>query len=83
MYQALRRRQIAQAQQLAADLMNLTVALFRETSPAPLKYALSLLGLMSPRVRLPLVEPSPDTKAQIVSALRYAGDGIRTASSAA
>jgi dihydrodipicolinate synthase/N-acetylneuraminate lyase len=36
----------------------LTTALFRESNPVPVKYALALLGLMSPAVRLPLVELS-------------------------
>ena len=43
-------------------LAQLSTALSRETNPAPLKYALSLLGLMSAKVRLPLVEPTLDTR---------------------
>ena len=43
----------------------LTAALFCESNPAPVKYALSLLGMMSPRVRLPLVELKPESKARI------------------
>jgi len=39
--------------------------LFLETNPVPLKHALSLLDLMSPRVRLPLVEPTEATKAKL------------------
>ncbi len=38
---------------------------FRETSPVPLKYALSLLDLISRRVRLPLVELTEQTKAEL------------------
>ena len=39
-------------------LMPLHSALFAETSPAPVKYAASVLDKCSPEVRLPLVEPS-------------------------
>jgi 4-hydroxy-tetrahydrodipicolinate synthase len=65
----LRRRQGARAQALADMLAQLTSALFRETNPAPVKYALSLLGQMSASVRLPLVEPTLDTRREIQAAL--------------
>ena len=55
MYLALQRGHLAQAQQLAMVLERLTTALFRESNPAPVKYALSKLKIMSSRVRLPLV----------------------------
>ena len=67
MFLAHRQGQIAQAQRLADIAGQLTAALFRETSPSPLKYALSLLGLMSPTVRLPLVEPSEQTRAEVAA----------------
>ncbi|MCP5151921.1 MAG: 4-hydroxy-tetrahydrodipicolinate synthase [Chromatiales bacterium] len=54
-------------------LMPLHHALFVETSPAPVKYAASLLGLCSPEVRLPLVAPKAETKAGVESAMRSAG----------
>ena len=41
---ACRHGQISTARRWAAPLATLTTALFRETSPSPLKYALSLLG---------------------------------------
>jgi 4-hydroxy-tetrahydrodipicolinate synthase len=65
----LRRRQGAPAQALADLIAQLTSALFRETNPAPAKYALSLLGQMSASVRLPLVEPTLDTRREIQAAL--------------
>jgi 4-hydroxy-tetrahydrodipicolinate synthase len=65
----LRRRQGSRAHPLAGPLAQLTAALFRETNPAPLKYALSLLGLMSAKVRLPLVEPTLETRREIKAAL--------------
>jgi 4-hydroxy-tetrahydrodipicolinate synthase len=54
-------------------LMPLHTALFVETSPAPVKYAASLLDLCEPRVRQPLVEVTDGTKAQVRSAMVHAG----------
>jgi 4-hydroxy-tetrahydrodipicolinate synthase len=70
MFLAHRQGQIAQAQRLADLVGELTAVLFRETSPAPLKYALSLLGLMSATVRLPLVEPGEQTRAEIADIVK-------------
>ncbi|HEY1541736.1 MAG TPA: 4-hydroxy-tetrahydrodipicolinate synthase [Xanthobacteraceae bacterium] len=53
----------------------LTAALFRESNPAPVKYALSLLGLMSARLRLPLVEPTQATRADVRAAMAAIDDG--------
>jgi 4-hydroxy-tetrahydrodipicolinate synthase len=65
MFLALRQGQLALAQRLAGPIGRLTAALFRETSPVPLKYALSLFALMSPRVRLPLVELGHESQAAL------------------
>jgi 4-hydroxy-tetrahydrodipicolinate synthase len=65
MFLAYRRGHMPRATRLANPLSRVTSALFRETNPVPLKYALSLLGLMSPRVRLPLVELTEETKAEV------------------
>jgi len=67
MFLACRQGQIASAQRRAIPVAKLTTVLFRETSPTPLKYALSLLGLMSPKVRLPLVELTDQTKADVAA----------------
>lgn len=40
-------------------------AVFLETNPSPIKYAMSLKGLCSAEVRLPLAEPRDSTKAEI------------------
>ena len=48
-------------------------ALFCEPSPAPTKYACSLLGLCSDEVRLPLLACTDAAKAQIRSAMTHAG----------
>jgi 4-hydroxy-tetrahydrodipicolinate synthase len=55
-------------------LMPLHMALFIETNPSPVKYALSALGRMSDEVRLPLVPMSSETAKQSVrSAMAHAG----------
>lgn len=48
-------------------------ALFFETSPAPVKYALSLLGRCRETVRLPLVPPTEPTRRAVAEAMRHAG----------
>ena len=69
MYLASRDNQAAAVQRLAAPINAVTHALFRETNPAPLKYALSLLGWMRPTLRLPLVEPSDKVKAETAATM--------------
>ena len=65
MFRAYTAGRVAGAQRLVHAVALLTAALFRETNPVPLKYALSLFGLMSPKVRLPLVELGRQMAAQI------------------
>jgi 4-hydroxy-tetrahydrodipicolinate synthase len=54
-------------------LMPLHRALFLDPSPAPAKFALSLLGKMRPDVRSPIVSVGSDTREEVEFALRYAG----------
>ena len=54
-------------------LMPLHVALFIETSPSPVKFAASLLGLCRADVRLPLVEPGEGCRKQVRDAMVHAG----------
>jgi 4-hydroxy-tetrahydrodipicolinate synthase len=54
-------------------LMPLHRALFLEPSPAPTKYALSLLGHMREDVRSPIVPVGQETRAEVESAMRHAG----------
>jgi 4-hydroxy-tetrahydrodipicolinate synthase len=65
MYLALARGDLVQAHRLSTPALKLTAALFRGTNPVPLKYALSLLGLMSADVRLPLVQLSKQSQADL------------------
>lgn len=48
-------------------------ALFVESSPAPIKYALSQLGLCTDNLRLPLLKASENTQALVTRAMDYAG----------
>jgi 4-hydroxy-tetrahydrodipicolinate synthase len=61
------------ALKLQDRLMPLHTALFIETSPAPIKYAVSLLGHCQADIRLPLVEPSEACKKQVRAAMVHAG----------
>lgn len=72
---ATRQGSAARQRQLSLPFAQLTAALFRETNPAPVKYALTmLLGMMSSAVRLPLVPIGPDTRTAIASALDHLAD---------
>ena len=54
-------------------LMPVSMALFAETSPGPVKYAASLQGHCTAEVRLPLVEPGEATQARMRAAMVAAG----------
>jgi 4-hydroxy-tetrahydrodipicolinate synthase len=54
-------------------LMPLHRALFLDPSPAPTKFALSLLGKMQADVRSPIVSVGSETREEVEFALRYAG----------
>src|ERR1700710_1967171 len=61
------------ALQIQDQLMPLHAAMFCEPSPAPVKYAASVLGLCSDEVRLPLVPATDNAKAIVKAALKSAG----------
>ena len=65
MFLACRQGQLSKSHQFAVPIAQLTAALFQEASPAPVKYALSLLGFMSAKVRLPLVELTDQSRANL------------------
>ena len=53
-------------------LMPLHHALFVESSPAPVKYAASKLGLCKDDIRLPLTSISDETKQLVDKAMKHA-----------
>ncbi|MBN9532762.1 MAG: 4-hydroxy-tetrahydrodipicolinate synthase [Alphaproteobacteria bacterium] len=63
----------ARARTLQDRLMPLHDAMFCESSPAPAKYAASLLGKCSDEVRLPIVAATPPARARIRAAMEGAG----------
>ena len=70
LHQAWRENNIEVAQKINLNLAKLHNALFIESSPGPVKYAASLLGLCSSETRLPLVEINQDTKNNISDCLK-------------
>ena len=63
----------AKALQLQDRLMPLHHALFVETSPGPIKYAVSLLGHCEAEARLPMVPVGEATKKTVRDAMVHAG----------
>ncbi len=61
------------ALKLQDRLMPLHHALFVETSPSPVKYAASLLGLCTQEARLPMVGVTESTKKAVRDAMVHAG----------
>src|SRR5947209_11457739 len=64
---------IATALKLHDKLMPLHNNLFIESNPAPIKYAMSLLGKMDEKLRLPMVPVSEPTRVAVRSAMVHAG----------
>jgi len=73
MHEAWQRGDVATVRRINERLIPLHDALFVETSPAPVKYAASLLGRCTPEVRQPLWELMPDTREKVQLAMRGAG----------
>ena len=61
------------ARKLDQQLIHLHKAMFLSPSPGPAKYVLAKMGLCSDEVRLPIVAPNDQTKAQIDEAMARAG----------
>ena len=72
-FSSCRQGRLQTARYLQNRLAPLTAALSRE-SPAALKYALCLLGFMSPTTRLPIVELADAAKAEVARAIAGIGD---------
>ena len=61
---------IAKSQEINLKLSSLHHALFIESSPGPVKYAVSLLGICNESTRLPLSEIKDDTKKIVKNCLQ-------------
>jgi len=73
MQEATRDKDYDKARALQDRLAPLHDALFADTSPGPAKYALSLLGLCTDEVRLPLVRASEPARQKVRAALEELG----------
>lgn len=73
MQEAWAKGDVARATRINDRLAPLHDALFCETSPAPVKYGVSLLGKSTAEVRLPLVPASPEAQERMRQAMRSAG----------
>jgi 4-hydroxy-tetrahydrodipicolinate synthase len=73
MHTAWQKGEIQRAMKINQRLLPLHDSLFAETSPAPVKFAASLLGKCTAEVRLPLVVPMPETQEKVRQAMRHAG----------
>jgi 4-hydroxy-tetrahydrodipicolinate synthase len=62
-----------EARMIERRLRPLVTALFAESNPVPVKWALGLMGRMSPVLRLPLCGPSDATRAMVQKALAQLG----------
>ena len=70
MHSAWQNGNIAMAQEINLKLSSLHNALFIESSPGPVKYAASLLGLCNQTTRLPLSEIKDETKKIVKNCLQ-------------
>lgn len=73
MHKAWQRGEFRQAMEIHERLFPLHKALFCETSPGPVKYAVSLLGRWGAETRLPLCEIADASKQRVKSAMAAAG----------
>lgn len=73
LHAAWRARDFAKVEELRDRLMPLHGSLFVETSPAPIKYAVSLLGRCTNEVRLPLVPVTEATQNLVRDAMTTVG----------
>jgi 4-hydroxy-tetrahydrodipicolinate synthase len=75
MYLAARQGQPSRAQHLAQVVARLSGVLLSESNPVPVKYALSTMKLMSPAVRVPLVELKDESKAEVDAVMAQVCEG--------
>jgi 4-hydroxy-tetrahydrodipicolinate synthase len=61
---------VKEAEAKQAKLMPIIKAMFVETNPAPVKTACGLMGLCSPKLRLPICELEPENLAKLKAAMK-------------
>ena len=70
LHKAWRNKDIQKAQDINLKLAKLHNALFTESSPGPVKFAASIIGLCSSETRLPLVDIKESTKNIVTNCLK-------------
>ena len=70
LHKAWRNKDIQKAQDINLKLAKLHEALFTESSPGPVKFAASIIGLCSSETRLPLVDIKESTKNIVTNCLK-------------
>lgn len=75
LYRCCKDDDLQSARALAIRIGRLTATLLREPPSVSIKYALSLFGLMTPHVRLPLLELTDTAKESVAEAIRTAEEG--------
>ncbi len=70
LWQAYSQGQLQRCRQIHDELLEINNVLFIETNPAPIKTALSLIGLCSDEIRLPLVKIKPENAEKLKSVLK-------------
>ena len=64
---------IDEARSIDDDLQPLNDALFSESNPIPVKWAVARMGLIGPGIRLPLTEFAEEYHEQMLAAMAGAG----------
>ena len=70
---AWQKRDFETVERINDRLMPLHEALFVESSPGPVKYAASQLGLCDNRLRLPMIQVTAETENKVRDAMTHAG----------
>jgi len=73
LHDAWQKRDFETVERINDRLMPLHEALFVESSPGPVKYAASQLGLCDNRLRLPMIQVTAETENKVRDAMTHAG----------
>jgi len=68
---------VEEAERLDATLQPLNEALFAESNPIPVKWAVARMGLMATGIRLPLTEYGREHHGRMLSAMKAAGVALK------
>lgn len=69
--------EVAEARRIQLDLLPLVSALFREPNPIPVKAGVRAMGFRVGGLRMPLTEPMPAVRDELLAAMRAAGITVK------